>query len=256
MKGGFIMPTNLGNLKELEVVQSIDNKKVKELSNNMRNLVMALYGVLDGNEIVRCQKIEDYIKPDFVIIYKNQKKYVSMKSGRAETIHQEYVKNFILFLRSLGISTRTQQTILLYQYGDGSLDGTGKNRMDYNKLRLVLDERIKEANEELNKDHGFIMKVITRCLFVGTLEKAIPIDCIYFGDYRFGIVATRKQIERHINRKDWRWMNNLHIGPIQLRPHARYIGKEIKDPEARNKLECYWANLSSDIDYISNRYDY
>ena len=250
------MPTNLGNLKELEVIQSIDNKKIIELSNNMRNLITALYGVLDDNEIVHCYKIEDYIKPDFVITYKNQKRYVSMKSGRAETIHQEHVKSFILFLRSLGISTRTQQTILLYQYGDGTLDGTGKNRIDYNKLRLMLDERIKEANEELNRNRDFVSKVITRCLFVGTLENAIPIDCIYFGDYHFGIVATRKQIEKHINRKNWQWMSNLHIGPIQLRPHARYIGKEIKNPESRNKLECYWANLSSDIDYISSRYDY
>ena len=82
--------------------------------------------------------------------YKGIKKYVSLKSGRAESIHQEYIKNFILFLRSLGISKRTQQTILLYQYGDGTMDGSGKRRMKYHEMRTWLDERIKEAKNKLN----------------------------------------------------------------------------------------------------------
>lgn len=256
MRGGDKMPTNLGNFKEQEIVYNLHNKKVHELSNNLRNLVEVLFGALDEDETIRCCLIDDFIKPDFVIEYKNQKRYVSMKTGRAESVHQELVKNFVLFLESLGISKETQETILLYQYGDGTLDGSGEKRINYNQLRLILDDRIKEANEELNQSKDFIMKVITRCLFVGTLENAIPIDCIYFGDYRYGVVATRKQIEKHIYRKNWNWMNNLHIGPIQLRPHARYIEKEIKNPKSREKLECYWANLSSDIDFISSRYDY
>lgn len=39
-------------------------------------------------------------------------------------------------------------------------------------------------------------------------------------------------------------------------PHARYYNKEIKSEKRRQKLECYWANLSSDISYISSRYNY
>lgn len=250
------MPTNLGNFKEKELIANLHNKKVKNLTNNLRNLVTSLFGVLDDKETIQCYKIEDFIKPDFVIVYKGQKKYVSMKTGRAETIHQELVKSFILFLRSEGISKRTQQTILLYQYGDGTLDGTGKSRIDYNQLRVMLDSRIKEANDELNQSKEFIMKVINRCLILGTLENAISIDCVYFGDYHFGVVATINQITKHINRKNWKWMNNLHIGPIQIRPHARYTGKEIKNPKYRNKIDCYWANFGSDIDYISSKYDY
>ena len=250
------MPTNLGNFKEVEVIQSLNGKKVKELSNNLRNLMTPLYGFLDEEEIVQCYKIEDFIKPDFVTVYKGEKKYISMKSGRAESVHQESISNFIAFLRSQDISQRTLETILLYQYGDGTIDGTGKQRYEYNKLRLKLDARIQDANRELNRNKEFIMKVIERCMFVGTLANAIPIDCIYFGDYRYGVVATTNQIEKHIYRKNWNWMNNLHIGPLQLRPHARYVGKEIKNPESREKVECYWANFASDIDFISERYDY
>ncbi len=250
------MPTNYGLLREDEMVAHLDGKKIKSLSNNLRNLIRDLYGVLDENGVVHCVKTQDYIKPDFIITYKRKKRYVSMKSGRCEIVHQEIVKNFVLFLRSLGVSNRTQQTILLYHYGDGTMDGSAPKRIEYEKLRVLLHDRIKEANEELNKNKDFIMAVMDHCLFKGTIEGAEPADCIYHGDYEFGVVATRKQIEKHIHRKEWNYINNLHIGPLQLRPHARYIGKEIKSQKKREALECYWPHLGADIDWISHRYDF
>ena len=250
------MPLNFGKEKEMEMVAHLNNKKTCEISNNLRSLLSALYGPLEDDEVVSCKLIDDFIKPDFVITYDGQSKYISMKTGRAEVLHQETISTFIKFLDNQGISKETQETILLYQYGDGTTDGTGKTRIDYNELRVLLKDRITKANIELNESKDFVLKVIERCILLGTLENAIRIDGLYFGNYKFGEIATTKQIIKHIKRKDWDWMRNLHIGPIQLRPHARYIGKEIKNPESRNKLECYWANLSSDIDYISNRYDF
>ena len=115
------MPMNYGFLNEEEIVHRIDGKRIEELSHNLKNLLRDLYGVLDDEEIVHCQRTDDYIKPDIVIDYKNEKRYVSLKCGRSNIVHSEYVKNFVLFLRELGISKRTQQTILLYQYGDGTM---------------------------------------------------------------------------------------------------------------------------------------
>lgn len=250
------MPSNYGFLREDEMVSRLDGKRVKSLSNNLRNLMRDLFGVLNENAIVHCEKTQDFIKPDFIITYRGEQRFVSMKSGRCEIVHQEIVKNFVLFLRELGVSKRTQQTILLYHYGDGTMDGSAKKRIEYDRLRVLLHDRIKEANEELNKDKNFIMTVVDHCIFKGTIPNATPADCIYHGDYEFGVVATRKQIEKHIYRKDWNYMNNLHIGPLQLRPHARYIGKEIKSEKKRQALECYWPHLGADIDWIAHRYDY
>lgn len=238
------------------MVLNLNNKKVKNLSNNLHNMMKILFGALDDEEIVHCELIDDIIKPDFVITYRGVKKYVSMKSGQAETIHQEFIKNFILFLRSKNISIKTQQTILLYQYGDGTMDGTGEKRLNYLDTRVALRNRIFEANIELNKDPYFVLEVIKRCLFVGNMENAIPIDAIYFGDYQYGVVATVRQITKHILLRRWDWMENLHIGPLQIRPHARYVDKKPLHPKFRERLDCYWANLSSDINYISSRYDY
>ena len=253
--GGLNMPTNNGFFKEDEMVYRLNNKYV-DLSNNLKNLINALFGVVDENTTIKSEKIDGFIKPDFYIDCNGHKKYVSMKTGRATSVHQELVKNFVLFLRELGISKKTQQTILLYQYGDGTMDGSGTKRFEYEELRLKLKQRIKEANEELNRDKKILMKVVEHCIYLGTQENAIAIDCIYFGTYEYGNVVTRRQLDKYFRVKNWDWMENLHIGPLQLRPHARYINKEIKNPYRREKIEIFWANMTSDLEFISSRYDY
>ena len=249
------MGNNQGLLKEDEMVMHLHNKKVGELSNNITYMMKELYGALDENEVIQCHKTEDSVKPDFIIQYKGIIKNVSMKSGRSEIVHQEIIKNFVLYLRSLGVSSKTQRTILLYQFGDGTMDGSADKRMSYEKLRLLMKDRIDEANLELNAHNDFIWKVVERCVFIGTLKNAPEADALYHGDYEFGRVVTRKQVQKHIMRKNWNFYNNLHIGPLQIRPSARYIGKEIASEKRRHRVELYWPHLREDIDFIARRYD-
>jgi len=249
------MPTNHGLLREKEMIAALDSKKVSELSNNMRHLLEELYGVLDENEIVKCLAPDDYYKPDFFIIYRGIKKGISMKSGRSNIVHSELVNNFIEYLRELNVSEKTLETILLYHFGDGTTDGSGSERFEFAKLHYLLDNRIKEANDELNSDIDRIYQVLERCVFAGAKEEFPRADALYHGDVSFGVVATEKQVRKHIYRKNWKWMDALHIGPLMLRPHARYIGVEIASEKRRHTIECHWSNLAADIAYISKRYD-
>ena len=248
------MSRNTGFLLEDKMVFNLDNKVVGSLSKNLYNFMQELYGVLDDSEIVHATKTDDYIKPDIVVTYKGIKKYISLKTGKSKSIHQEPIKSFVLFLRSLGISTKTQQTILLFQYGDGTMDGTGKTRYDYDTLRYKLHDRIIEANQELNKSRDFIKKVMERCLITGIKENRIPIDAIYHGDIDYGVVVTVKQINKHLSKSIHSYVQCLHIGPLQIRPLARYINKEDKYPEKRHRVEITWLNFSADMEFISRRY--
>jgi hypothetical protein len=255
-KGEKKMSLNEGLLKEDEMVYYLNNKKVKDLSNNLKQLLRVLYGVIDDDEIIKCKKTSDFIKPDIIITYKDKNKYVSIKTGRSEIFHQEIVTNFTSYLKEKGISDRTIETFLLYHYGDGTIDGSASERIEYNELRLFLNSRIKEANYELNINKAFIQDIIDRCLFVGTINNAVPADCIYEGDYQYGKVVTREQVKKYIDRKYWGWLNNLHIGPLQFRPHARYYNTEIKSEKKRNELICYWSHFSADLDYICRHINY
>lgn len=249
------MHKNLGRLKEDEIVLALNDKKANELSHNLKHILREMFGLFDGEHIVKAGLVENFQKPDFYIEVNGVRKYVSLKSGRANKLGEEKLKSFLLFLRSKGISKRSQQTFLYNHFGDGTLDGSGKERFDYNYLRVKLANRIKELNEEFNYSKEFIKDVVIRCMFKGPVESNIEADYIYHGDVNYGTICSKTQILKHLDRRDWDFMDNPHIGPIQFRPHARYIGKEIKNEERRWEIDFWWANLGADLDYIAERYD-
>jgi len=247
-------PVNQGYLKEDEMIEFLNNRKVSSLSSNLRSLLVSLFGVVDPEETVTCEYGIEFTKPDFVITYKGTKRYVSMKSGNATIVHSEQVETFIPFLRSIGVSDETLKTILLHQYGDGTTKGTGKKRYNNREVYKWLESRIRMANDELNQ-MPIIEKVISRALFQGVVADVPPADAIYHGDYENGHVATKAQIMVHLEKKDWSYFENLHCGPLLIRPHARYVDMEIRNPYQRNKLILYWPKMKEDIKYISSAYN-
>ena len=134
------------------------------------------------------------------------------------------------------------------------MDGTGKKRLSYEDIRYLLRDRIKQANIELNSNKDIMKKVMEHCMFIGVIEKPVVADCVYHGTVEYGIVATDKQIIKHIERKNWNYYSNLHIGPIMLRPHARYVNKETTCEKRRHKIVCYYPRLAEDLSYIATRY--
>ena len=245
-----------GLLAEQEVITEINNKVYSSINNNLRQVIRCLFGVVNENSLVKCYKVDDENKTDFVIEINKEKRNVSMKQGRAEIVHNEILNNFCNFLLENGISDRTVETIKMFHYGDGTSDGTGEKRYPYIKVVSMYADRIREANYELNASSDFIIRVMKRTVFEGTSKTPIVADCIYFGNIHFGRVATKKQIFKHINRRDFSWIENLHIGPLLLRPHSRYVDRPIYDVRNRNRIILYWPNLSADIDYISSHYNY
>lgn len=247
---------NSGILKEDEFVYFLDGKKAKELSPNLRSMMERLFGIVDPEKKVSCKKTQNYIKPDIIIKHNKVESAVSIKHGRSQVLHEEQIKPFILFLRANGISSRTQQTILLFQYGDGTNDGTGKKRYCSDDVRAMMKERIKEANEELNANREFVEKFVDRIMFDGVDPEARCADALYYGDVNHGIVVTRHQVHKHLNKKNWDHFTSLHVGPISLTPAARYVDRPIVNEKKRHIIECYWTKFAADMEYISQRYNF
>ena len=250
------MSLSKGYLHEDEMIEFLNNKKISSLSNNLRKFIIELFGVVDPDKMVYCEYAIEYTKPDFVVTYDGKKKYVSMKSGNAEVVHHEKIETFLSFLRALGVSEETIKTILLHQYGDGTIDGTGKERIPIDELKYNLRFQIEEANKELN-DVDVIKAVTDRVLFQGVNNEVPAADAIYHGTFEYGVTVNKKQIMKYIIKKALRWhyYNSLHIGPFFIRPHARYIGTEIKNPKSRSMIDLHWPRLSVDFEYIARNFD-
>lgn len=250
------MPTNEGLLRENEMIVALNNKTVKELGNNLRSFMKNLFGVLEDDKTIKCYKVDNSYKTDIVVEYNDCVHFVSMKSGNATIVHNEILANFIDYLRSEGISEETLETIILHHYGDGTTDGTGSRRLNSKEVHEALKERIFKANAELNYDLTLVKRAVNRLMFKGVDEDNIEADALYFGDRDYGIVVNRNQIMKHINRRSFDFYDLLHIGPLLIRPDARYIDKEVADLRKRNRMVAYWPNLQADVRYISKHYDY
>ncbi len=250
------MASNKGFLNEQLIVEALNGKQFSEINYNLQSMMKDLFGGPDNECIIECKQVEGPYKPDIYIKYKGETKYISVKSGRANTLHGENIRDFILFLRHIGVSERTQKILLLFHYGDGTINGSGTKRMNSYEVNSRLNKLIQEANKELNSDHSLIDKVIHRMIFQGIDETAPQAGYIYFGSPEYGKIVSRKQIYTYINYRSWVYYNCLHIGPMVLKPHARYADREIKHINLREKLDCYWPNLSDELDRIGKRYSF
>lgn len=244
-----------GLVVEKNIVNELDGKTFSNLSNNMKHLVKNLFPEVKENDTICSGVYGDVFKSDIYIRCSEITKNISIKHGKAETVHNEILDKFLEYLKSNGISDKTIETIRLFHYGDTTTDGTGKKRMGYNQIMVLYGERIAEANYELNTNRDFVVKTVDRLVFDGASKDYVKADAIYAGDVEYGEIALKTQVEKHVSRKYYGYYNNLHIGPILLRPDCRYVDTEIRSERKRHRIVAYWPALRSDIEYIASRYD-
>ena len=248
------MKANIGEFKEMQIVEEINGKKLEELTPNLQRTINFIFPNCKNDDVVYAKQIEGTMKPDFSVTINDETHYVSMKSGGNNIIHQEYINNFIKLLKCYGFSDYVCKTVLFFQYGDGTLDGTGKERMSYNELRLRLEKAFKVSNKEINNNRKTMIELVDRFLFLGSHEDYIPAEYLYHGDSNFGYIISRTQVLKHLEYKNWDFYESLHIGPVMFRPHARYYKKSIKNKSYRTRVEFYWPTLFADMHYISAHY--
>jgi len=248
------MSTSEGFRREDEMVHYLNDKKVKELNSNLKKMLEALFGVIDEEEIVKCEIVLGFAKPDLKITYQGIDKYVSMKTGNASTIHTDDIKKFTDYLLGLGFPKEAIDVILLFHYGDGTTDGSGLVRHDFNYLMRKYEDQIAFANLELNSNKDLIIKAVCYTMFGALNDEKPPADAIYYGTYINGSLATKYQIIRHIHNRSWEHIYCLHIGPLLMRPHARYVDRPIPEKNKREIVDVYWFNFVNDIKFISTKY--
>ena len=250
------MGSNKGLQNEALIAEYLNGKKYSEINANLQTLIRDIFGAEKECSFIQSGVMDGPYKPDIYIRYKGQTRFLSIKHGRTNEVHHENIKKIILFLRKYGVSKETQKTILLYQYGDGTLNGTGKKRLDNMEVRMWLNKELQRANDELNDNLELINAFSERALFQGIDETADHVDYIYFGSPEYGKVVSKKQVMKYIDTKSWHFMQCLHIGPIFLKPHARYANREIITPEFRERVDCSWPNLADNLDYIAKRFTF
>ena len=154
------MHQNPGIKKEEEVVLTLNEKKIKDLKPNFKFLLSEMFDHLEDDKVVQSNLVGGFQKPDFFITYDNQRKFISMKSGQAKIVHQEKLDTFIQFLKDIGVNEYCIEIFLYHHFGDGTMDGTGKERMSYSELQFRMRDQIRKFNKEVNVNKDIVAAVV------------------------------------------------------------------------------------------------
>lgn len=251
------MNTVVGIENEENFVKSIDNKTYFELTKHLQYFLHYLFPVINDSVKFHCFQTRNFCKPDVCISLESEMRYVSLKYGECETVHNENIITFKKFLEENGISKEAINTYLLYHYGDGTTDGTGKRRLGSVEVRFHYEKEIIKLNEELNKSKDFVKKFAERVMFQGVNPQANCAEYIYHGDIDYGVFMSKYQMMQHLDKKNYDYMTScVHIGPFVVRPHARYSNKAIRNEEHRHTVVVNYPKIIQDIMYIFPRYPF
>lgn len=247
---------NRGLQKEDHIINAIDGKKFNEIGNNLKfALKRIFFDCIDENGIFKAEKADPRGKPDIIIKHNGETHYLSVKSGAAKELHREDVFKFVDFLKEYQMDEDAINPILLFHFGDGTTDGTGQKRMDYSDTIHEYKNEIQESNRLLSQNKSLLEDFLERVMFQGNYKDLPGAEYIYFGDENYGTLCSKKQILTHVKRKYFGWYQSPHIGPVLMRPYARYINGDGKYPEKRSLICFEWVGLEKDMRYISERYD-
>lgn len=251
------MNPNIGVQNEEKFVNAINNKTYDELPKHLQYFLHYLFPEINKKKKFRCEMTTNFAKPDICISQESEMRFVSLKYGQSETVHNESILTFVQFLRNNGISEDTIKMYLLYHYGDGTTDGTGKHRLSSVEVRFHYKNEFEKLNEELNKDKEFVKKFADRVMFQGVNKLANRADYIYHGDTEYGVFMSRSQLMERIDHKSYGFMTEcVHIGPFVVRPHARYSNKPIRSIEHRQTVAVNYPRIVQDIMYIFPKYPF
>ncbi len=250
MENSGIIGYENGMRNETELLEAINGKKLPELSKHLQYIVRTMFKRADMFDTVYVEKVPGFAKPDLKFTIGDEVHYLSVKHGQSSQVHCEDIQTFIKWLRENGMSEHIIECFLKYHYADGTLDGTGKDRMNQNKVMVFYEDEVKEINEAFNENRFFVRDLVKRVVFDGNDPSKPSADFIYHGDIEEGEICSMESVLKYSKQKRCEKLNTPHIGRILIRPYARYLHNQDTHPEKRHKVTFDWIRLEWDLEYI------
>lgn len=238
--------TNNGFQNEDFIRLALDNKKLSQLNNNLKNMILAIYGNTDSNATILCHKWGGVDKADLAIEVNGVTKYISVKSGSGNSVHQERVEDFISFLcQNYGDNTDVFNAIRHFIWGDGSLDGNGNKQDRVNALTYAAKypERIQLIKEYFR---AIKPRLIERFIVLGDKSAHRP-DYIYYGDSDSGIVIDSDTAIEYLCDDFNEATSTIPVGRLCFQAWNRALGEETRSEHKRGVIQLKWPTLQADL---------
>lgn len=242
---------NEGLEREKELIFFLNGKHFEELPPVFQEMMKALFSHPES-EPLKAFPMPPKVKADCCLSVGEEKRFLSLKSGSGNSIHEEGLQTLIPFFRSQGLSEHYLKTLVYYHYGDGTLTGKGDFRQTAQELWHCIPGELQELVQALSEEK-LLRACFTRFAFEGQTGIG-QVDMIYLGDTHDGLYATRQEIEAMIPRFHTPITERgLCFGPLSYQPHSRNLSGLGYEEKFRDCAEIKWRSLKEDLGELRKR---
>lgn len=235
-----------GFANEHEIVEYINSKRIfSNLNENMQEFMKFIFGSnLDGTDIYASLITGGY-KPDISITHKNITKYVSIKKGTGNSVHQESLTLFCEFLKENNVHDDIIESLKRFHYGDNTTDGTGPVRMSSQTWVSKYFDEIHNLNKVLN-EKPLRDLIIYRVLFIGNKNNPKKVDAIFHGTLDSAYWASRDEVIRFLQAKKYN-NGSVNISTLGYQAWNRNINRNPNTENRRHVMQIKWSSLTNDL---------
>lgn len=236
---------NDGFINEELLVKYINNNYYNRYVDNIKNFLKFVFGLnFDETLPFRAEHVGGHIKPDLIINHNKVSKFISIKKGSGNSVHQEKCSLFFRYINDL-LGHECATKLQLFHYGDDTVDDTGKHRYSAAECKKRYKEYISDLNKCINK-WDILEKFLDRFLFIGNIAGKHQVDIIYHGTIEKGLWANINEIKDYIKENTFN-SDTIHFGPLTYQVWGRNENKKAIHPERRYVMQIKWGNLKKDL---------
>lgn len=209
-----------GLMNETEIINHLNCMMFEELDLKWQNHIKVMFPFVTDKDMIYARPFPDHqAKPDAIIKVRNTCEYLSIKSGRNPSVHQEDFFAFQNFMKKLNISKSVLRTIYFFHFGETKkLNNNGKP-FSKEELEEKYGKYFENASNKLNTDE-IIKAVIKRTVIKGANPTRTGITYLYYGNVEKGFLLSKEDIYSLIlNYKENK--SSIHFGGLNYQPCGR-----------------------------------
>lgn len=245
-----MIKTNNGKQNETTILNYINTKrKISEMNDNIKNFIKFLFPTITEKDSVFAKKYGENYKPDITIEFNGTKKYISIKKGESNSVHQEHIYSFINYIEDLGAEKQITNIIRKFHFNDGSIDGSGKVRKAANDFQDTHKKEIQIINNYFNSNNNK-RKIIERLLIKGEYPSVSQVDALYHGTIEKGVWANSDEIIKYLNEVNL-YSSSPHVSKLYYQSLHRNLKQDIYFEFRRYYVQFKWYSIKDDLTSIS-----
>ncbi len=227
-----------GYKNEYSFCEIFHDKFVSQLEPRFHALLEKIYDrKLNDDEYIICWKSFKTDKVDIIIRVGAEKKFLSIKSGKNNSVHLETLHEMKKFFRECGFSEELIDIYNRYHYAEDE-SGTRICTKDYQEKHV---KEIQKFNTFANQE-DVLERAIERFLFRGKNSENHIVDVIIHGTPEQFYCLTKQEVFNYLkNHKNV--FNSIHFGSLILQPWTRNLSRRVDYEYRRNYVQVKWYRL-------------